>query len=274
MPELPEVETVRRGLEKALLGKRIEGIKTGTQRLRRPFPAQLQRAVSARVERLQRRAKYLLLKLDINQTIVIHLGMSGRLVIHPAKEKYTPAKHDHFVLTLQDGAKIVFNDARRFGLIDMVDDDKLEEHKLFSHLGPEPLEKEFSAAYLAEYLKGKKISIKLAIMDQKCVVGVGNIYASEALYRANISPKRAAKSLKKEEIQKLVPAIQKTLQDAIKAGGSSLRDYVQADGELGYFQHKFNVYDRAGEKCKKCGDEIKKLVQGGRSTFYCPTHQK
>lgn len=274
MPELPEVETVRRGLEKALLGKRIDGIKTGTQRLRRPFPAQLQNAVSARVEGLQRRAKYLLLKLDINQTIVIHLGMSGRLVIHPAQEKYTPAKHDHFVLTLQDGAKIVFNDARRFGLIDMVGDDVLAEHKLFSHLGPEPLEKEFTAAYLAEYLKGKKISIKLAIMDQKCVVGVGNIYASEALYRAGISPKRAAKSIKKAEIEKLVPAIKRVLEDAIKAGGSSLRDYVQADGELGYFQHNFNVYDRAGEKCRKCGAAIKKITQGGRSTFYCPTHQK
>lgn len=274
MPELPEVETVRRGLQKALLGRRITGITTSRLRLRRPFPAGLPRLVRARVEGLERRAKYLLLRLDTNQTIVIHLGMSGRLVIHPAGDAYTPEKHDHFVMTLENGTKIVFNDARRFGLIDLVDDEKLEKHKLFKHLGPEPLDKSFSPAYLADYLKRRKIAIKLAIMDQKCVVGVGNIYASEALYRAGISPKRMAKSLKKDEIARLVPAIRKVLEDAIKAGGSSLRDYVQADGELGYFQHSFAVYGRAGEKCKKCGADIRKITQGGRSTFYCPSHQK
>lgn len=280
MPELPEVETVRRGLLKALLGQRISGVSTSRLRLRRPFPARLQRLTGARVERIERRAKYLLLALDINQTIVIHLGMSGRLVIHPDGGNYAPEKHDHFVLSLQDGAKIVFNDARRFGLVELVEDEKLEKHKLFSHLGPEPLEKGFSAAYLAEYLKGRKTSIKIAIMDQRCVVGVGNIYASEALFRAGISPRRMAKSIRKEEIGKLVPAIKKVLEDAIKAGGSSLRDYVQADGELGYFQHNFAVYGKAGQKCRGCSCDIaktggiRKITQGARSTFYCPQQQK
>jgi formamidopyrimidine-DNA glycosylase len=274
MPELPEVETVRRGLLKAMLGKRISSVSTSRQRLRRPYPQHLQHLTGARVERIERRAKYLLLRLDTNQTIVIHLGMSGRLVIHPRGEKYAPEKHDHFVMSLQDGAKIVFNDARRFGLIELVEDDKLEKHKLFNHLGPEPLEKPFNPEYLAKYLKGRKTSIKIAMMDQRCVVGVGNIYASEALFRANISPKRLAKTIKKDEIEKLVPAIKKVLEDAIKAGGSSLRDYVQADGELGYFQHNFNAYGRAGEKCARCGGVIKKITQGGRSTFYCPNHQK
>ncbi|TAL27989.1 MAG: bifunctional DNA-formamidopyrimidine glycosylase/DNA-(apurinic or apyrimidinic site) lyase [Alphaproteobacteria bacterium] len=280
MPELPEVETVCRGLSRALAGRRIEAVTLHRKDLRIPFPARLPDVAGARVEGVSRRAKYILLKLDNAETMVVHLGMSGRMVVKGREEGYDREKHDHMLLQMQDGTRVVFNDARRFGLVDLVVTNDLEKHKLFRHLGPEPLERSFDAPYLAGRLKDKKVAIKLAIMDQAVVVGVGNIYASEALFRAGIDPRRRARSLKKPEIAKLVAAIKAVLQAAIKAGGSSLRDYVQADGELGYFQHRWAVYDKQGQKCKGCSCDIKKtggirkITQGQRSTFYCPQKQK
>lgn len=280
MPELPEVETVCRGLSKALSGRRIEAIKINRKDLRIPFPARLAEMAGARVESIGRRAKYILIRLNNDETMIVHLGMSGRMVIKSREDAYIPEKHDHLLMKMQDGTQVVFNDARRFGLVDLVASDALDQHRLFQHLGPEPLEKAFSADYLAQKLKDKKVAIKLAIMDQTVVVGVGNIYASEALFRAGINPKRRAKTLKKPEIAKLIESIRKVLQDAIKAGGSSLRDYVQADGELGYFQHHWAVYDKQGLKCPGCTCDIKKtggikkFTQGARSTFYCPQKQK
>jgi formamidopyrimidine-DNA glycosylase len=279
MPELPEVETVCRGLEKVLAGRKIAAIETRRQGLRHPFPAGLGRLAGARITAVRRRAKYILLPLDDGKTLVLHLGMSGRLLVRPKGEDFAPEKHDHMLMTMADGTKVVFNDARRFGIVELLDGD-IARHRLFSHLGPEPLEKDFSAAYLAEKLKGKKVAIKLALMDQRLVVGVGNIYASEALFRAGISPKRRAGSVKKAEAGNLVKAVRQVLQDAIKAGGSSLKDYVQTDGELGYFQHRWAVYDKAGKKCPGCFCDpaktggIQKFTQGGRSTFYCPRQQK
>lgn len=280
MPELPEVETVCRGLSKALTGGKIARVDMTRKNLRIPFPAGLSNLAGARVEVIERRAKYILLRLHTAQTVIFHLGMSGRMVIKAKNEPYSAEKHDHLILSMQDGTRVVFNDARRFGLVDLAQSDEVERHKLFRHLGPEPLDKKFDAAYLASKLKGKKVDIKLAIMDQRIVVGVGNIYAAEALFMAGIGPKRKAKSLKKDEIEKLVAAIRAVLKKAIAAGGSSLRDYVQADGELGYFQHHWAVYGKEAEKCPGCSCNIKKtggikrITQGGRSTFYCPQKQK
>lgn len=279
MPELPEVETVCRGLSKALPGHTIAAVQQNRKDLRIPFPAGLKKLAGHKVTGIHRRAKYILVSLSGGKTLMIHLGMSGRLTIHAKPAKYTPEKHDHMVLTLDNGTRVVFNDARRFGIVDLAETDKLQQHRFFSHLGPEPFDKEFSAAHLAQKLADKKIAVKLAVMDQTVVVGVGNIYAAEALFMAGIDPARAAQSLDISEIRKLVTAIRKVLQAAIDAGGSSLRDYVQTDGELGYFQHKWAVYGKEGEKCKGCACNIKKtggirrITQGGRSTFYCPLKQ-
>lgn len=280
MPELPEVETVCRGLAKSLQGQRIASIGLARKNLRIPFPHNLVKIAGAKVESIGRRAKYILLRLDTGQTVIMHLGMSGRMTIKNKRETYTPEKHDHMVIGMQDGTRVVFNDARRFGLVTLSKTSDLEKHKLIKHLGPEPLENAFSAEYLARKLKGRKAAVKLAIMNQRLVVGVGNIYASEALFMAGINPKRKAGSLTKAETQKLVAAIRAVLKKAIAAGGSSLRDYVQADGELGYFQHQWAVYDRDGEKCKGCSCDasktggIRKITQGQRSTYYCPRKQK
>jgi formamidopyrimidine-DNA glycosylase len=279
MPELPEVETVCRGLAKALPGRVIARVQQNRADLRVPFPAALNKITRRRVTNIGRRAKYILIHLDSGQTLVLHLGMSGSLVLQGGNKKYHPEKHDHMLLTLDNGATVVLNDPRRFGLVELAATKDLDRHRFFAHLGPEPLEKKFTAAYLAEKMKTKKVAIKLAIMDQRVVVGVGNIYAAEALFDAGIDPRRAAGTLKPAEIKKLVAAIRQVLKRAIRAGGSSLRDYVQADGELGYFQHQFSVYDKIGQKCKGCACNIKKtggvqrLIQGGRSTFYCPVKQ-
>ena len=276
MPELPEVETVCRGLEKVMPGHVIKDVKKNRKDLRIPFPANLGDIKGQKVFSIERRAKYILVKFA-QQTLIIHLGMSGRITFH---EGYKPEKHDHMVLVLDNGMTVVLNDPRRFGLVDLVKTKDIAQHRFFAHLGPEPLDKEFTAAYLAEKLKTKKIAVKLAIMDQTLVVGVGNIYASEALFFAGIDPRRPANSLKPVEIKKLLTAIQKVLKAAIKAGGSSLKDYVQTDGELGYFQHQFSVYDKKSEKCKGCTCNIQKtggvqkITQGGRSTFYCPVKQE
>lgn len=279
MPELPEVETVCRGLAKVLPGRTIVAVKLHRGDLRFPFPAGLGKLANVKIQTIDRRAKYVLVRLANNQTLIIHLGMSGRLVIHDEDNKHVLGKHDHMIIELDNDVSIVFNDPRRFGLADLAETKVIEQHKLFAHLGPEPLEKEFNEKYLTEKLKSKKVAIKLAIMDQQVVVGVGNIYASEALFQSGIDPRRAANSIKHAELKELVAEIKAVLKKAIKAGGSSLRDYVQTDGELGYFQHQFSVYDKEGQKCQNCTCNIKKtggvqrITQGARSTFYCPVKQ-
>lgn len=274
MPELPEVETVRRGLDRVMTGEKITGIDLRRKDLRIPFPKTLPGITGARVTAIERRAKYLLLRLSTGDTMIVHLGMSGRMVIHAKDKRPKAGKHDHMILRLGNDAAVFFNDARRFGLVDLVKTAQAETHRFFRHLGPEPLEKEFSAAYLAGKAKGKKPSIKVFIMDQRVVVGVGNIYAAEALYEAGISPLRAAGKVTPEEFRKLAPAIKKVLKKAIAQGGSSLKDYVQADGALGYFQHHWAVYGQAGKLCRRCRTPIEKITQGGRSTFHCPHCQK
>lgn len=284
MPELPEVETVCRGLSAALPGRTIKGVRQNRADLRIPFPAELKNIKDREVTAIARRAKYILMHFSNRQTLILHLGMSGSLVL---TEKYMPEKHDHLILLMENGVHVVLNDPRRFGLVELAATEDLAQHRFFRHLGPEPLDREFTPSYLAQKLKGKKVSIKLAIMDQRIVVGVGNIYAAEALFAAGIDPRRKAGSLKPAEIKKLVAAIRSVLKRAIKAGGSSLRDYVQADGELGYFQHQWAVYGREGQKCKGCICQladascnirktggVKRITQGGRSTFYCPAKQE
>jgi len=280
MPELPEVETVRTGLMPVLEGHRFVKVETRRGDLRVPFPKEFAgRLTGRRVKRLWRRAKYLLAELDHGETLVIHLGMSGRMCVY-AKGSGPPeaghGKHDHVVMETDAPARIVFTDHRRFGLMTLIDTDKIDEDKLFKGLGVEPLSDRFDAAALARALKGKKTPIKSALLDQRVVAGLGNIYVCEALFRAGISPKRQAAKIQKASIAPLVHAIKAVLKDAIKAGGSTLRDYKKADGELGYFQHHFVVYDCEGEPCSKhgCGGTIKRIVQAGRSTFYCPTCQK
>ncbi|HXJ01562.1 MAG TPA: bifunctional DNA-formamidopyrimidine glycosylase/DNA-(apurinic or apyrimidinic site) lyase [Micropepsaceae bacterium] len=291
MPELPEVETVRLGLAAALQGHTLLRVAVNRADLRTPFPDRFaQRLTGRHVSALRRRAKYLLLDLDGGETLIVHLGMSGRMTVHGAKGPAQPGrfhnsapqdgsgqgKHDHVVFETEEGTRIVFTDHRRFGLMDLADTAALDSHPLFAGLGPEPLDEAFTSAVLSAALKGKKTPIKSALLDQRVVAGLGNIYVCEALFRARISPKRLAKTVVGARVEKLVPAIKAVLRDALKAGGSSLRDYAKADGELGYFQHHFAVYDREGKPCpgKDCTGIIKRIVQAGRSTFYCPSCQK
>lgn len=270
MPELPEVETVMRGLQAALLNKRVATITATRKNLRIPFPKNLRDIEGKTITAFHRRAKYILITFSNNMVMIVHLGMSGRMTISPA----APEKHDHMIIDMDDKTRVVFNDARRFGLVDLVPAKDISTHRFFAHLGPEPLEKEFSAAYLHNKLKDKTVAIKLAIMDQAVVVGVGNIYASEALYDAGIDPRRSACDLTADDLKRLAASIRKILKNAIKAGGSSLRDYVQADGELGYFQHQWAVYGKEGTCCPACKKPcITCITQGGRSTFYCPKRQ-
>lgn len=279
MPELPEVETVCRGLEPVLVGRRIARADVRRKDLRKPFPRGLKAKLeSAMVVHIARRAKYILIHLDNDFILVIHLGMSGRIGIHP--RDYKPQMHDHFILHLQDGQQIVLNDPRRFGVVDLVRGDVLETHSLFAHLGPEPLGNDFSGSVLTAALKGRKTPIKQAIMDQRIVVGVGNIYASESLFLSGIDPETPAGRIRGDRIDRLVAAIRAVLKQAIKAGGSTLRDHRRVDGELGYFQHHFGVYDREGRACPGCACDIsktkgiRKIIQGGRATFYCPRQQR
>ncbi|MBM3568542.1 MAG: bifunctional DNA-formamidopyrimidine glycosylase/DNA-(apurinic or apyrimidinic site) lyase [Alphaproteobacteria bacterium] len=276
MPELPEVETVCRGLRPLLVGRRIAACELGRHGLRIPFPKGLARDLAGcRIEAVERRAKYILMRLDSGRTLIAHLGMSGRMTV-AAPPLPARGKHDHFRLVLDDGRGVTLNDPRRFGLVALAASAELNRHALFRHLGPDPLTPEFTPRLLAARLAGRRTAVKLALLDQRIVVGVGNIYASEALFRAGISPKRAAGRCLGDRAAALAAAIRQVLRDAIAAGGSSLRDYVQADGELGYFQHRFAVYDRAGQPCPgcDCGGAVKRLVQGGRSTFYCPARQR
>ena len=282
MPELPEVETVRRGLEPILVGKQFARVEQRRQDLRFPLPQRFGERLSGRkVKALDRRAKYLLARLDGGEVLVMHLGMTGRFSINGAA-KGPPPKHEHIVFHLGDGTRVRYSDTRRFGYMDLIPSKSLDSHALFKGLGVEPLGESFTAEWLALRLKGKATSIKAALLDQRLIAGLGNIYACEALFRAGISPLRLAGTLATrsgkptKQTEALVAAVKAALDDAIKAGGSSLRDYKRADGRLGRFQHRFKVYGRAGKPCAKkgCGGTVRRIVQGGRSTFYCPTCQR
>ena len=283
MPELPEVETVRRGLETVLSGRKLAKVIQRRADLRWPLPKRFaERLQGRRVLRLRRRSKWLLADLDGDETWMIHLGMSGRLLIDGGAtadmhhEGATADKHNHVVVVTDKGATITYNDARRFGAMDLWPTAELEAHPQLALLGPEPLGNAFNADTLTASLKGRQTPIKAALLDQKTVAGLGNIYVCEALFRAGIHPKRIAGSLSKPRVERLSREVVATLNDAIEAGGSSLRDYRQANGELGYFQHAFRVYDREGEHCVTpgCRATIRRIVQSGRSTFYCPKCQR
>ncbi|MCB1399628.1 MAG: bifunctional DNA-formamidopyrimidine glycosylase/DNA-(apurinic or apyrimidinic site) lyase [Rhodobacteraceae bacterium] len=281
MPELPEVETVRRGLLPAMEGRRIARAEINRPDLRWPLPERMaERLEGALVRRLRRRSKYILADLDSGESLLIHLGMSGRMLVsgvaigefhldHPL-----PQKHDHVVLHMEGGARVTFNDARRFGAMDLVRTDREEAYWLLRDLGPEPFGNDFHEDYLVARLKGRATPIKAALLDQRVVAGLGNIYVCEVLYRAGIDPRRQAGRIAARRIAGLVPIIRDVLSEAIAAGGSSLRDHRQADGELGYFQHAFRVYDREDEACAQCGATIRRIVQSGRSSYYCPACQR
>ncbi len=283
MPELPEVETVRRGLAPSMEGAVIESAQVNRPDLRWPFPEGMaERLRGRRVLSLRRRSKYILADLDSAETLLIHLGMSGRMLVsgdplgqfvhdHPA-----PEKHDHVVFDMDNGARITFNDPRRFGAMDLLETATAEDHKLLSVLGPEPLGNAFSESYLVAALRGKNTPIKSALLDQGIIAGLGNIYVCETLYRARIHPKRKAGQIAAARVATLVPIIRDVLTDAIAAGGSSLKDFRSAGGELGYFQHRFDVYDREGQPCHGdgCSAQIRRIVQSGRSSFYCPSCQR
>ena len=269
MPELPEVETVVQGLHLPLLGRRLDKVDQRRRDLRFPLPPRFAaRLQGRRIVRLARRAKFILAHLDNGTVWLTHLGMSGRLYVRD-DAAWSPGPHDHVVITTDQGRKVVFQDHRRFGFMDLVSESGLERHRMLRDLGPEPLGNAFNGDVLSQALAGRRTPIKAALLDQKNVAGLGNIYVCEALYRARISPRRLARSVAGARAERLVPAIRSVLEDAIAAGGSSLRDYVQVSGELGYFQHDFDVYGREGEACRRCGGAIRRIVQSGRSTFYC-----
>jgi formamidopyrimidine-DNA glycosylase len=275
MPELPEVETVRRGLALRMSGRRIVRAELRRPDLRRPFPPDLhERLQDARIGELSRRGKYILIELDDSGTLLLHLGMSGRITTGTADQ---PAeKHDHVVLTLDDGTVVRFNDTRRFGTLDYMLRGREAAHPLLAALGPEPLEPGFDGGYLSRALAGKLTPIKSALLDQKVVAGLGNIYVCEALYRAGISPRRLAATCTGVRAARLAAAIREVLDEAIAAGGSSLRDYVQANGELGYFQHRWAVYGKEGRPCPgcTCAEGVRRITQAGRSTFFCGKNQR
>ena len=277
LPELPEVETVCRGLALKLEGKLLIRVEQRRKDLRFPLPLEFARRLTGR--RIVRRAKYMIWELDDGTAVIGHLGMSGRMVLGEGwPEVLEP--HDHLIFQVENGWCLRFNDARRFGMMDLHPLIELESHKLLKGLGPEPLGNAFNGPSLAASLKGKKTSIKAALLDQKVVAGLGNIYVSEALFRAGISPKRSAHTVQGDRAEKLAAAVKAVLTDAIAAGGSSLRDYVQTDGELGYFQKQWRVYEREGKACWRCNCDVaktkgvKRITQVGRSTYYCPRKQK
>ena len=279
MPELPEVETVMRGLQRRLEGRTIVRVTVHRPDLRWPLPEGLeQRLTGARITSFRRRAKYILMRLDGGDSVLLHLGMSGRIVLSPVRPNM-PTPHEHLVLETDDGWRMGFVDPRRFGSIDLVATRLEDAHKLLAELGPEPLDETFTPARLTAALMGKRTPIKAALLDQKVVAGLGNIYVCEALFRSRLSPLRLAYTIPGTRAARLVPAIKETLQEAIAAGGSSLRDYVQPDGELGYFQNAWKVYGREAEACERCPGRpacpgIRRVTQSARSTFYCPRSQR
>jgi formamidopyrimidine-DNA glycosylase len=281
MPELPEVETVRRGLLSAMEGKRILHVHMRRKDLRFPFPENFnQRLEGSRITRLGRRAKYLVGELSNGEALIMHLGMTGRFTVMGKKrgefhhEAGEDEKHDHVVFDMQGGARVVFNDARRFGFMDLWPLDDIDHYAPFHGMGPEPISNAFSGAYLEEAFDGKKAPVKAALLDQNVVAGLGNIYVCEALFRSGINPKKLAGAIKRDRLERLAVEIRKVIEEAIEAGGSTISDFGKPDGDLGYFQHRFQIYDREGEPCVTCSKSVKRLVQSGRSTFYCPTCQK
>jgi formamidopyrimidine-DNA glycosylase len=286
MPELPEVETVRRGLAPAMEGWRILRAETRRPDLRFPFPPNFAGRVSgARLTALGRRAKYLVGELSTGEALIMHLGMTGRFTIaEKRKENARPGDfhhatgvdpaHDHVVFELQGGSTVTFNDPRRFGSMDLWPLGELDTYPAFEGLGPEPISNAFSGAYLREAFRGKKAPVKAALLDQRVVAGLGNIYVSEALFRAGISPRRLAGAIGPDRLERLAGEVRKVIDEAIVAGGSSISDFAGTGGELGYFQHRFQVYDREGEACVACSRPVKRIVQSGRSTFYCSQCQR
>lgn len=287
MPELPEVETVRRGLEPALTGARLAKVEQRRPDLRFPFPdAFAARLTGARVEAVNRRAKYLLIPLDTDETWVTHLGMTGRFVVERLGDAAAPGrfhnaapvedKHAHLVVTTDRDARVTFFDARRFGYMGLIPSAELETHSWFAGLGPEPLGPEFTAAHLLRRFAGRVQAVKTLLLDQRIVAGLGNIYVSEALHRSGIAPETPGGRLALPRLKKLVVAVRAVLEEAIEAGGSTLRDFAGAEGDLGYFQYRFRVYDRAEQPCPKprCRGVVRRTVQGGRSTFACPVCQR
>lgn len=280
MPELPEVETVARGLAEVWEGRTLSRVLCRRPDLRKPFPEGFAERLSGRlIHSVGRRAKYLVVRMDGGLVMLGHLGMSGRMVI--SKGRNEPAgPHDHVEFVTTDGTMVTFCDPRRFGLLDLCEAGRLDAHPLLAGLGPEPLDECFTPALLAGRLDGRNTPIKAALLDQKIVAGLGNIYVSESLFRSGILPTRGAGSLTAKEIGLLVPAIKAVLLEAIAAGGSSLKDHVQPTGELGYFQHSFAVYDREGQPCPGCTCDtartggVQRIVQAGRSTFYCAKKQR
>lgn len=279
MPELPEVETTKRGIIPLLEGRRLFRVIQRRDKLRIPLPDNfVTRLTGRRVERITRRAKYLLFHLEGAEILICHLGMSGKMTLIAEKDRKKPdkfAKHDHIILETDAHDLVIFNDPRRFGLMTLCEAEKLDQHPLFRHMGPEPLGNEFNAEYLMQKLEKRRSPVKTALLDQRVVVGLGNIYVCEALFLAGISPEKKACELGAAEVEKLVPIIRDVLLRAIEAGGSSLKDYAHLDGELGYFQHEFKVYGREGECCpnEACEDEIHRIIIANRSTFYCPSCQ-
>ena len=279
MPELPEVETIKEALKKSIEGDKIESVIIRNRQFRELIPADFEKVVlNALIVKVYRNAKYLILELDNNYSIIWHLGMSGKVKIHESSpESYE--KHDHVTIKTNNGY-ITYNDARRFGLITYCESDKICQHKLFANIGIDPFSQNLTADYLKNKLSNKKNPIKVALLDQSIINGIGNIYASEALYDSKISPLRESNSLNLVELENLITSVRKILQKAIKAGGSTLKDYRKPDGSMGYFQNSHCVYDKEGMRCPNCTCDIdktkgiKRIVQGGRSTFYCETQQK
>ena len=283
MPELPEVETVMRGIEPAMTGYKIDQLILNRPDLRWPFPSGMAERVSGtKVLGLRRRSKYIMADLDSDETLLIHLGMSGRILVsgdplgkfahdHPPIEK-----HDHVIFSMENGARITFNDPRRFGAMDLLDTNLGDAHPLLRNIGPEPFGNEFHENYLVNILKKKNSPIKSVLLDQRIVAGLGNIYVCEVLFRAGISPKKLASKISAKRTAPMVAIIRYVLGEAIQAGGSTLKDFRHSDGELGYFQHTFKVYGREAEPCTNtdCDAKIKRIVQSGRSSFYCPKCQR
>ncbi|MBB4211063.1 DNA-(apurinic or apyrimidinic site) lyase [Rhodothalassium salexigens DSM 2132] len=276
MPELPEVETVRRGLMPLLTGRRLVRVEARRPDLRFPLPADFaERLTGCRVAAIDRRSKYLLIRTEGGPVLLVHLGMSGRFVSGPHNQVPPPGRHDHLLFDTDDGTRLLFHDPRRFGMADLVAPADLPAHRLIAGLGPEPLGPDFTVAALAAGLAGRRAPMKAALLDQRLVAGLGNIYVCEALFRAGISPRRRAGNVAAARVRRLHGAIRAVLEDAIASGGSSLRDFVRINGELGYFQHRFDVYGRAGEPCRVdgCGATVQRIVQSNRSSFYCPRCQ-
>jgi len=286
MPELPEVETVRRGLQPAMAGRRILAARANRPDLRFPLPEAFETQLTGtKVERIDRRAKYLLVRLGSGETLLMHLGMSGRFSIEaedvkrqPGDFVYAPAanpKHDHVVFEMEGGVQVTYNDPRRFGFMDLFATAEEAANAFLRGLGPEPDSNRFSAAYLGEVLAGRKSPVKAGLLDQSVVAGLGNIYVCEALWRAQISPRRLCASIPGARAERLAPAVRSVIAEAIAAGGSTLRDYAGADGAMGYFQHSFDAYGREGEPCRReDGGVITRIVQSARSTFFCPKCQR